>query len=120
MPIYDYACHDCEVIMEKFHKMAEDPEFECPDCGKRMEKAITLGHGGIRVSDPTWVQNINGFVNDLEHVETGRQERITTREQARKRIAELYADPYSEPQNDSEVAANKRVATLRQRYTERY
>lgn len=120
MPTYDYCCHDCRVVMEKIHKMDEEPIFECPDCGRPMVKTITLGHGGIKVSDPSWVQDVNGYINDLERVNSGKEERITTREQARRKIAELYADPYPAPMNNQELAANKRVATLRQRYTERF
>ena len=99
MPLYDYVCHHCEIIKEVFHKISEEVLIDCPDCGAAMEKAITLGHGGIRVSDPSWVQNINGVVNDLEFVNRGKQERITTREQARRKIAEMYADTMPETQH---------------------
>jgi len=120
MPLYDYCCHECEIITEKFHKMDVVLDVECPDCGAMMQKTITLGHGGIKVSDPSWIKDINGFINDLEFVRDGKQEEITTRDQARKRIAELYADPFPVPKDEQEVSANKRVATLRQRYTERF
>jgi hypothetical protein len=59
-------------------------------------------------------------MNDLAEVRRGRQERITTREQARAKIRHDYRDPHPRPQNDNQVAANKRVGTLRQRYLERY
>jgi hypothetical protein len=59
-------------------------------------------------------------MNDLSEVVRGRQERITTREQARAKISYDYRDPYPTPSGDKEVAANKRVGALRQRYLERY
>lgn len=120
MPLYDYECFKCGFHVEKLHKIAETPTFFCPDCLIELDKVIVPGHGGIRTSDPSWVQNINGIVNDLEFVQKGKQEKIETREQARRKIAEMYADPYKEPKTKSEEAANKRVGALRQRYTERY
>jgi putative FmdB family regulatory protein len=35
MPIYEFKCNDCKLILEETHTMANAPsETECPDCGK--------------------------------------------------------------------------------------
>ncbi len=44
MPTYDYRCpegHEFEV----FQKMSDDPEAECPECGKPAERVISGGAG---------------------------------------------------------------------------
>lgn len=118
MPLYDYGCNECDNVIEVFHKMDEKIRTMCMVCKVPMQKLLNTG--APRVSDAGWIKCVNGYMNDLEHVRTGRSPEITTREQARAQIKRLYADPYPRPRNDSEVAANKRVGTLRQRYTERF
>jgi putative FmdB family regulatory protein len=34
MPIYGYACKNCEHTLDALQKMAEDPLVDCPACGK--------------------------------------------------------------------------------------
>lgn len=119
MPLYDYGCHKCDYVVEKFHKMAEAPTFYCPDCHDIPLKKL-LSDGFVKRPDAHWVKDVNGFINDLEHVRQGRVKEITTREDARGEIRRLYADPYPRPQNKKEVEANKRVGLLRTRYLERY
>jgi hypothetical protein len=59
-------------------------------------------------------------MNDLTEVRRGRQEKITTREQARAKIRHDYREPYPRATTEREKAANKRVGLLRTRYLERY
>lgn len=121
MPIYDYACPDCDNVIEVFHKMDEKIRCMCRICKKPMQKIISFGAGdNYRRPDAKWIEGVNGYMNDLEMVQRGKQEYISTREQARAQIKRLYADPYPEARTKEEVAANKRVGLLRQRYLERY
>jgi putative FmdB family regulatory protein len=120
MALYDYRCDDCEIEQEVTHRMDEEPHIECTTCKGGMRKIISGGAGCYKRSDAPWIKCVNGFMNDLEHVQQGRVEEITTREQARAQIKRLYADPYPRPRNSNEEAANKRVGLLRQRYTERF
>ena len=119
MPLYDYKCHKCDFVVEKFHMMDDSPKFYCPDCHD-IPLVKLMSFGGLKRPDAPWIRDINGYINDLEFVNKGREERIETREQARKKIKELYATPYPRAKDDSEVAANKRVGELRQRYLERF
>ncbi len=41
MPIYEYECTNCGFIKEVFHKMAESPEVQCPECSNHMKKLIS-------------------------------------------------------------------------------
>lgn len=34
MPIYEYACGNCEHTLDALQKMSEDPLTDCPECGK--------------------------------------------------------------------------------------
>jgi len=34
MPIYGYACKNCEHTLDALQKMAEAPLVDCPECGK--------------------------------------------------------------------------------------
>ena len=106
MPLYDYVCQKCDYMVEKFHKMAEEPLFYCPDCLINLVKAMTTGM--VKRPDAEWVKDINGTINDLTEVHAGRQKQITTREQARSAINKTYSDPHP------------RVQALRKRYLERY
>jgi putative FmdB family regulatory protein len=119
MPLYDYGCKECNAVVEVFHKMDEPYRSMCMNCRLPMQKLLTTG--APKLPDPTWIDECaNGAMNDLSEVRRGRQERITTREQARAKIRHDYRDPYPRAGNDGEVAANKRVGTLRTRYLERY
>lgn len=119
MPLYDYGCRKCDYVTEVVHKMAETYEESCPECGADMYKHMSDGF--VKRQDAKWIEECaNGAMNDLTRVREGKEENITTREQARKQIKQLYADPYPRPKNDSEMAANKRVGLLRTRYLERY
>jgi putative FmdB family regulatory protein len=106
MPLYDYDCIKCDFTTEKYHKIAEEPLFYCPDCLYTLRKAMTTG--AVRRPDASWVKDINGTINDLADAQSGKQEYITTREQARAAINKTYSDPHPN------------VQKLRQRYLERY
>jgi putative FmdB family regulatory protein len=119
MPVYDYGCKECDNVIEVFHKMAEQYRSMCIECKSPMQKL--LSDGFVKRQDSPWIDECaNGAMNDLTEVRRGRQPRIRTREQARAKIKHDYREPYPRPGSDSEVAANKRVGTLRQRYLERY
>jgi hypothetical protein len=92
--------------MEIFHKMAEEPEYLCARCKNPMLKAMTTGV--VKRPDASWITQINGTINDLGEAQSGRQEYITTREQARSHIRKTYSDPHP------------RVQDLKKRYLERY
>lgn len=34
MPIYEYACNNCDHTLDALQKMSEDPLSDCPECGK--------------------------------------------------------------------------------------
>jgi putative FmdB family regulatory protein len=106
MPLYDYGCTKCDKVIEVFHKMYEEWKYSCSWCGASMRKMLTTG--AVKRPDASWIKDVNGAVNDLTEVHRGRQEHITTREQARSAINRAYSDPHP------------RVQALKKRYLERF
>ena len=41
MPMYEYECSDCKIVVETFKKSSSDQQFNCPQCGKDMKKLIS-------------------------------------------------------------------------------
>ncbi len=42
MPIYEYICKNCEKEFELIQKISDPPAKKCPDCGKKIEKKLSL------------------------------------------------------------------------------
>ncbi len=40
MPIYEYACKNCEHTMDALQKISDDPLLECPACGQPQLKRL--------------------------------------------------------------------------------
>lgn len=40
MPIYEYACNNCEHTLDALQKMSEEPLVDCPECGKASLKRL--------------------------------------------------------------------------------
>ena len=34
MPIYEYACKECDHVLDALQKLSDDPLVHCPSCGK--------------------------------------------------------------------------------------
>jgi putative FmdB family regulatory protein len=42
MPIYEYVCKNCSKEFELIQKISDPPAKKCPDCGKKIEKKLSL------------------------------------------------------------------------------
>jgi putative FmdB family regulatory protein len=40
MPIYEYACRNCEHTLDALQKISDDPLLDCPECGKPQLKRL--------------------------------------------------------------------------------
>ena len=45
MPTYEYRCADCRHEFEKFQRMSEEPQAECPVCGGQSTRKLSGGAG---------------------------------------------------------------------------
>jgi putative FmdB family regulatory protein len=43
MPLYEYQCETCAKTFEVIQKFSDAPLTSCPDCGKQVEKLMSLG-----------------------------------------------------------------------------
>lgn len=43
MPLYEYKCENCTKTFEVIQKFSDAPLTACPDCGKGVEKLMSLG-----------------------------------------------------------------------------
>lgn len=55
MPIYEYACSDCQHQFEQMQKMSESPLTQCPNC-KRATLQKIISATGFRLSGKGWYE----------------------------------------------------------------
>lgn len=42
MPIYEYACQNCDNVLDALQKMSDEPLTDCPECGEsRLKRLIS-------------------------------------------------------------------------------
>lgn len=47
MPTYEYQCDQCKKIYEQIHRISENPEYKCPECGMVMTKLFSVNVTGF-------------------------------------------------------------------------
>jgi putative FmdB family regulatory protein len=55
MPIYEYACKNCEHRLDALQKMADDPLVDCPECGEPQLKRM-LSAPRFRLKGKGWYE----------------------------------------------------------------
>jgi len=48
MPVYEYKCVECKEKFEFMQKISDEPKVECPDCGGKLKKAVSLGSFSLK------------------------------------------------------------------------
>ena len=78
MPLYDYECQKCENTFDKLVPLNRyDESQECPECGGRAKKILTLGHGGVQDDHPVWLDE--SIIRQLQDTDNPRLRRIESR-----------------------------------------
>lgn len=55
MPIYEYACRECDHRLEKLQKMSDAPLTRCPECGRdALSKLVSAA--GFRLKGGGWYE----------------------------------------------------------------
>jgi putative FmdB family regulatory protein len=55
MPIYEYACKNCQHELEALQKISDPPLRECPECGQaELQKKISAA--GFRLKGGGWYE----------------------------------------------------------------
>ena len=55
MPIYEYACKNCDHKLDALQKMSDDPLTDCPECGKPQLKRL-LSAPRFRLKGEGWYE----------------------------------------------------------------
>jgi len=55
MPIYEYACKNCEHTLEELQKISDDPLLQCPACGEPQLKRL-LSAPRFRLKGSGWYE----------------------------------------------------------------
>lgn len=55
MPIYEYACKECDARLEKIQKMSDAPLVDCPECGKPALNKL-ISSAGFRLKGSGWYE----------------------------------------------------------------
>lgn len=101
MPTYNYSCPSCEKIEEQFHKMSENPEYKCPDCGTVMVRLISPNSSGfiIRGGTPTTNYREKRLRKKRSHeLKRKQQERQDEGPQVKPNIAGVETGTWSDAQ----------------------
>jgi putative FmdB family regulatory protein len=55
VPIYEYACTECDHALDALQKMSDDPLLECPECGEPALKRL-LSAPRFRLKGEGWYE----------------------------------------------------------------
>ena len=55
MPIYEYACKNCDHTLDALQKMSDDPLIDCPECGQAQLKRL-LSAPRFRLKGKGWYE----------------------------------------------------------------
>ena len=93
MPLYDYKCSECGGEFELYTNLNKwNDTIPCAECGGVCERILTLGHGGIAVDTPAWLDNsVRAMVQDLDDPSVKPIEKIKVLSKAVKSLLEEFA-----------------------------
>jgi putative FmdB family regulatory protein len=72
MPIYAYACKQCDHTLDALQKIAEEPLVDCPECGEAALKRL-LSAPRFRLKGQGWYET--DFKKDNQRNLHGEKER---------------------------------------------
>jgi putative FmdB family regulatory protein len=55
MPIYEYACNNCDHVLDALQKMSDPPLVDCPECGEAALKRL-LSAPRFRLKGGGWYE----------------------------------------------------------------
>ena len=55
MPIYEYACRNCDHVLDALQKMSDEPLVDCPECGEPQLRRL-LSAPRFRLKGQGWYE----------------------------------------------------------------
>ena len=112
MPIYEYACQQCEHTLDALQKIGDDPLVVCPECGKPALKK-KLSAPRFRLKGDGWYETDfkkdnqrNVLKADTETVASDKQEKKSEAKTTESKAPETKkADATSTPKAKSKSEA---------------
>ncbi len=99
MPIYEYACRECDHVLDALQKMNDDPLLDCPACGKPALKKL-LSAPRFRLKGKGWYETDfkkdnqrNVLKSDTEPTKSDKTESKTEKSDAKKTDKKSDAKP---------------------------
>ncbi len=96
MPIYAYACEQCEHTLDALQKIADEPLVDCPECGKPALKRL-LSAPRFRLKGQGW------YETDFK---TGNQRNLHGEKEPAKESSTGGEDKKSEPKASKKTTAD--------------
>ncbi len=91
MPIYEYQCQSCGVIVENWQKISDPPLETCEACGGKMKKLISQSTFHLKGSG--W------YVTDYARKGSGSGKGDTTKTDSKKKSASTSSSKTSSSNN---------------------
>lgn len=60
MPTYEYRCPECGTDFEKFQRMSDPPQAECPSCGAAAVRRLSAGAGLVFKGSGFYITDYRG------------------------------------------------------------
>ena len=94
MPIYAYACKDCDHTLDALQKIADAPLVDCPDCGEPALKRL-LSAPRFRLKGQGWYET--DFKKDNQRNLHGDKEQS----KAKKKSDDKRGKPADKPKSEA-------------------
>jgi len=103
VPIYEYACTNCNHALDALQKMSDEPLVECPECGKAALKRL-ISAPRFRLKGQGWYET--DFKKDNQrNLAKGEAEKAQSDSKPDKKDSKEVAKPVAKPEaatkNDS-------------------
>lgn len=105
MPIYEYACSQCQHHLEKLQKLADDPLRECPQCGQNSLKRL-MSAAGFKLKGTGW------YETDFKHKDKPTDN--TSSEQADTKQQDSQKAELSSSSSESSTSTNNKTDNSQQ------
>ena len=92
MPIYAYACKECDHTLDALQKIADDPLVDCPECGKPALRRL-LSAPRFRLKGQGWYET--DFKKDNQRNLHGEKEPSKPAEKPSEKSSEKTSDKSS-------------------------
>ena len=110
MPIYEYACSNCEHAFDELQKISEAALVQCPKCGQASLRKL-LSAPKFRLKGQGWYEtdfktgDKRNLAGDGDKTGTGKSDDKSTKKADDKPAKKPEAQPKTKPKTDSKASS---------------